>query len=74
MGLVLYLTDLWLMCLIVAGALTVLLVVGVAVFIRRRFFTKGEIAPEAEEDEIKELEQNWRARNNHNVQLVRIHE
>lgn len=53
MGLVLYLTDLWEISLIIAISLTVATILFFALFIKKTFFSKAEVAPETDFEEIK---------------------
>lgn len=63
MGLVLYITGLWLLCVITVGTGCCAFILFIIIFVRRRFFSKQIHAVEDEEDEnVQELEMMWYAK------------
>ena len=55
MGLVLYLTGLWVLCIIVSGALSVASIITGIIFIKRKYFGNIKVEDEAQLDDINEL-------------------
>lgn len=72
LGLVLYLTEEWLICIIVGSVVSAASIVICIVFVRRRYFSGVKVEDEVTANDINELELAWKYKKEYNIDLVRF--
>lgn len=72
LGLVLYFTAQWLICIIVGGGVSALSIVVAIVFIRRKFFSSVRVEDEIRANDIEDLELAWKYKKDYNFELARF--
>jgi len=71
MGLVLYITQLWTICVIVTFSVCGLSCVLVIIYIKRKYFSQQvHDAKEEDNDNVKELEEMWKAKQYQRKKLI----